>query len=453
MTTNTQVGTRWTPVVTLALAMLVVTTEMTVAAVALPSLGADLGVGPGATAWVLLAYTLPMAAIAIPAGRWVDRVDVRLAFLAALVGIGVASAVSALAPVFWVLVAGRVVQGVAAALVLAAYMPIVVGSVEAAQRGRAIGYVITIMTVGGLAGAPLGGVMAGALGWRSVFLMKLPVLVVALWLGLRSLKGDGRGLVSPDRGLWLEVVLLGGAITAVLLAFEDMVWLVAVAVVLAVAWGRLPASRPVLGLVRRRVFALPLLTLTLVATSGGLLFLLVPYFVTDVLGGSPEDVGVALLVFVAGVGLLSAVAGSLADRYGAWLVAVAGIVVTVVGLLLLLPPVTGVVDLSWRLAVMGVGQGLFNAAINALLMSQAPEDMAGAAGGLSATARMIGSTVGPAVAALVVAGAADGAGGFRTGVAVLTVVVVLGGAALVGGRVRPGRQTMRAAESGRSASV
>ncbi|WP_309114182.1 MFS transporter [Saccharothrix sp.] len=436
MTTNVQVKTRWTPVVTLALAMLVVATEMTVAAVALPSMGAELAVGPAATAWVLLAYTLPMAAIAIPAGRWVDRIDVRSAFLLALLGIGVASVLTAAAPVFWVLVAGRVVQGVAAALVLAAYMPIVLDAVGPTERGRAIGYVITIMTVGGLAGAPLGGVVVGAFGWRAVFLMKLPVLVVVLWMAFRTLRGDGRGLAMPDRGLWLESLLLGGAITAVLLAFEDMPWLVAVAVVLGVAWGRLPASRPVLGLLRQRVFALPLLTLTLVAMSGGLLFLLLPYFVTDVLAGTPEDVGVALLVFVAGVGLLSAVAGSLADRYGPWLVAVVGLAVTIVGLVLLLPPVTGMVDLSWRLAVMGLGQGLFNAAINTLLMSMAPEGMAGAAGGLSATARTVGSTVGPAVAALVVSQAADSGAGFRTGVAVLTVVVVLGGAALLPARSR-----------------
>ncbi|MEU7526623.1 MFS transporter [Saccharothrix sp. NPDC042600] len=434
MTTDAQVRTRWTPVVTLALAMLVITTEMTVAAVALPGVGAELGVGPGATAWVLLAYTLPMAAIAIPAGRWVDRIDVRSAFLPALVGVGAASVLTAAAPVFWVLVVGRVAQGVAAALVLAAYMPIVLGAVSARERGRAVGYVITIMTVGGLAGAPLGGVVAGAFGWRAVFLLKMPVLVVVLWLAFRSLRGDGRGLVAPDRGLWLEAALLGGAVTAVLLAFEDMPWLVAVAVVLAVAWGRLPASGPVLGLLRRRVFALPLLTLTLVTMSGGLLFLLVPYFVTDVLAGSPEDVGVALLVFVAGVGVLSPVAGSWADRYGPWLVALVGVAVTVVGLLLLLPPVTGLVDLSWRLAVMGLGQGLFNAAVNTLLMSMAPDGMAGAAGGVSATARMIGSTVGPAVAALVVSGAGDSASGFRTGVAVLTAVVALGGVALLPAR-------------------
>lgn len=425
MTQDVQVKTRWAPVVALAAAMLVVTTEMTVAAVALPSLGGELDVGPAATAWVLLAYTLPMAAIAIPAGRWVDRADVRSAFLLALVGVAVASVLTAVAPAFWVLVVGRVLQGVAGSLVLAGYMPIVVAAVAPAQRGRAIGYVITIMTVGGLAGAPLGGLVAGAFGWRSVFLMKLPVVAVALWLGWRSLRGDGRGLPAPDRGLVLEAVLLGGAITSVLLAFEDMAWLLASAVVLAVWWARLPASRPVLTLVRRRLFGLPLLALSLVSTLGGVMFFLVPYHVTDVLGGSPEDVGVALLVFVAGVAALAVVSGWLSDRYGPWLVAMSGSVVSALALGLLVLPVTSLVDLCWRLAVLGVGQGLFNTAMNTLVMAGAPEGGEGAAGGLSATARMVGTTVGPAVAALAAGLAGSGAAGFRTGVVVLTAVAVV----------------------------
>ncbi|MFE9746328.1 MFS transporter [Saccharothrix saharensis] len=424
MTQEAQVRTRWAPVVALAAAMLVVTTEMTVAAVVLPSLGGELDVGPAATAWVLLAYTLPMA-VAIPAGRWVDRADVRAAFLLALVGVAVASAVTAVAPAFWVLLAGRVLQGLAGALVLAGYMPIVVGAVAPAQRGRAIGYVVTIMTLGGLVGAPLGGVVAGAFGWRAVFLMKLPVLAVALWLGWRSLRGDGRGLPVPDRGLVLEAVVLGGAITSVLLAFESTVWLLLVGVVLVVWWGRLPGSRPVVGLVRRRLFGLPLLTLALVSTLGGVTFFLVPFHVTDVLGGSPGDVGVALLVFVAGVAALAPVSGSLADRYGPWLVAMGGAVVSAVGLGLLVLPVTSLVELCWRLGVLGVGQGLFNTAMNALVMAGAPVGMEGAAGGLSATARMVGTTVGPAVAAMAAGSAGSGDAGFRTGVAVLAAVAAV----------------------------
>ncbi|MEV8442956.1 MFS transporter [Actinosynnema sp. NPDC051121] len=436
MTQDVQVRTRWAPVVALALAMLVVTTEMTVAAVVLPGLGGDLDVGPAATAWVLLAYTLPMAAIAIPVGRWVDRADVRWAFLLALVVVAVASVVTAVATAFWVLLVGRVLQGVAGSLVLAGYMPIVVAAVRPERRGRAIGYVVTIMTIGGMAGAPLGGLVAGAFGWRSVFLMKLPVVAVALWLGWRSLRGDGRGLPAPDRGLVLEAALLGGAITAVLLAFENLAWLVVVGVALAVWWGRLPASRPVLGLVRRRLFGLPLLALTLVSTLAGVTFFLVPYHVTDVLGGSPEDVGVALLVFVAGVAALALVSGSLTDRYGPWLVATGGSVVSAVGLGLLLIPVTSLADLCGRLAVLGVGQGLFNTAMNTLVMAGAPDGMEGAAGGLSATARMVGATVGPAVAALAAGLAGSGAAGFRTGVAVLTAVAVAAVVALASGRPR-----------------
>ncbi|PSL56920.1 putative MFS family arabinose efflux permease [Saccharothrix carnea] len=436
MTREAQVRTRWAPVVALAVAMLVVTTEMTVAAVVLPSLGSELDVGPAATAWVLLAYTLPMAAVAIPAGRWVDRADVRSAFLLSLIGVAVASVLTAVAPAFWVLLVGRVLQGVAGSLVLAGYMPIVVAAVRPEQRGRAIGYVITIMTVGGLAGAPLGGLVAGAFGWRAVFLMKLPVLAFALWLGWRSLRGDGRGLPLPDRGLVLEAVLLGGAVTSVLLAFEDRVWLLGIGLVPAVWWGRLPASRPVLTVVRRRLFGLPLLTLSLVSTLAGVMFFLVPYHVADVLGGSPEDVGVALLVFVAGVAALALVSGSLTDRYGPWLVAMAGSVVSALGLGLLMLPVTGLVDLCWRLGVLGVGQGLFNTAMNTLVMAGAPEGMEGAAGGLSATARMVGATVGPAVAALAAGLAGGGEAGFRTGVAVLAAVAVAGVVALAAGRQR-----------------
>jgi hypothetical protein len=86
--------TNWAPVVALGLAMLVVTSEMTVAAVTLPGIGADLAVSPSATAWVLLAYALSMAAVAIPAGRWADGADVRAAFVLAQIGIGIGSVLS-----------------------------------------------------------------------------------------------------------------------------------------------------------------------------------------------------------------------------------------------------------------------------------------------------------------------------------------------------------------------
>ena len=434
--TGTGERTRWGPVIALGLAMLVVTSEMTIVAVTLPGLGAELGVGPAATAWMLLAYALPMAAIAIPAGRWADGADVRSTFAFSMIGVGLASVLGALAPTFWVLLIARVLQGMAAGMIVAVYLPIVITSVREEQRGRAMGYIITIMTLGGMAGVPLGGLVAGTFSWREVLLMKLPLLLVVLWLGYRTVPGgSGKGLPWPSRPLVQEALLLGGSVTAVLLAFDQLAGRPVVAGCLAIAaamlaawWTRLPASRPVVTLVRRRAFAVTLIALLCMSFTMGLIVFLLPYFISDVLRGTPELTGIALLFFVGAVAPVSPLAGALSDRYGHGGVATAGSAVTVAGMLtmLTLGPDAGLVDLAWRLAVVGAGAGLFNAPINASILAATPDGMAGTAGGIGMTVRTIAMTVGPAVASLSWTVAGGGVPGFRAGVLVLTAVALAG---------------------------
>ena len=438
--------TRWAPVAALGLAMLVVTAEMTVTAVTLPGLAAEFGVGPAATAWVLLGYALPMAAAAIPAGRWADGADVRAALVVAMAGIAVASVLTALAPAFWVVIAGRLLQGFAAALVVAAYMPIVMVSVRPEQRGRAIGAIITIMTVGGMVGAPVGGLVAGGLGWRGVFLMKLPLLVAVVGVALRSLPRDERGLPRPSGTLVREGLLLGGAVSALLLVVElvDDVPLAAaglavVSVVAGWGWARLPASGPVVRLVRSRAFGTVVVALLAASFTIGLIAFLLPFFVSDVLRGSPEMTGVALLFFVGAVAPVSPVAGWLADRFGTRTVALTGIGVSIAALatMLTLTADAGLVDLAWRLALLGVGAGLFNPAINAATLAAAPSGMEGTAGGVAMTARTIATTVAPGVVALCWVLAGGGVAGFRAGIVVLGAVTLVGLAALLVPPTRP----------------
>ncbi len=450
--TGTVQRTRWGPVIALGLAMLVVTSEMTIAAVTLPGVGAELGVGPAATAWVLLAYALPMAAIAIPAGRWADSADVRSTFALSMIGVGLASVLGALAPTFGVLLLARVLQGMAAGLIVAVYMPIVIGCVREEQRGRAIGYIITIMTLGGMAGVPLGGLVAGTFSWREVLLMKVPLLLVVLWLGYRTVTGgSGKGLPWPSRPLVHEALLLGGAVTAVLLAFDQLTGRAVVAGGLAMAalvlgawWARLPASRAVLTLVRRRAFAVTLIALLAMSLTMGLIVFLLPYFIADVLGGSPQMTGVALLFFVGAVAPIAPLAGVLSDRYGTTAIAAAGAAVSVAGMLamLTLGPDARLVDLAWRLAVVGVGAGLFNPPINAAILAATPDGMAGTAGGIGMTVRTIAMTVGPAVAALSWTVAGGGVPGFRAGVLVLTTLALAGLLTLLVAAPRPPAPTI-----------
>ncbi|HLU53888.1 MAG TPA: MFS transporter [Pseudonocardia sp.] len=428
--------TRWAPVAALGLAMLVVTSEMTIPAVTLPGIGADLDVSPSATAWVLLAYALPMAALAIPAGRWADGADVRAAFALSMVGVVAASLVVGLAPAFWLVVLGRLVQGAAGALTIAAYMPIITTSVLPAQRGRAIGFVITIMTVGAMAGVPLGGLIADLWGWRAVFLIKLPLVIAVLWVGLRTVpRIPDRGLPRPGGAFLRETLLLGGAVTLLLLTFEEVdgrpvlaAALAAGAIALAAWWSRLAASRPVIAIMRDPAFGATLVSLLMVTFTGGLVAFLLPYYMSSVLHAGPDATGLALLFFVGAMAPLSAAAGALADRFGNRALAVAGSAVSLVGMLLVLTldEASGLPDIAWRLVVLGIGAALYNPAINASMLAAAPAGSEGVAGGAGMTVRTIGMTVAPAAAALAWTVAGGGMAGFHAGGIMITAAVAVG---------------------------
>lgn len=432
--------TSWAPVVALGLAMLVVTAELTMAAVTLPGIGRELGVAPSATAWILLAYALPMAAVAIPVGRWADGADTRKALLLSMIGVTVASVITAIAPDFATLIAGRFLQGMAAAIVTAVYLPIVARSVVAEQRGKAIGYIITIMTLGSMAGAPIGGLVAGTLGWRGVFLIKIPLVLAVVWIALRTVASNGKGLPRPSAALVREGLLLGAAVAAVLLAVQwiagNPVLAATVAVLataLAVWWTRLPTSRPVLTLIGDRSFGPLLVALLTTSFVIGLTTFLLPYYVADVLHGTPELTGLALLFFVGSIAPFSAFAGALTDRFGSRPVALVGSALMILGMLttLTLDAGAGIVDMAWRLVVLGVGAGLFNPAVNTASLAATPAGSEGTSGGLSMTARTVATTIAPAVAALAWTLAGGGIAGFHIGVVVMSAIAGIGLVALV----------------------
>lgn len=429
--------TRWGVVIVLALGTLAIASEMTLAAFALPLIGTDLGVSATTTAWVLLAYTLPLAALAIPAGRWVDGADLRTVLIASMAGVGVTGLMGAFAPNFEALIVTRVLHGIAAAVYLATSMPILTRNVRPDQRGRAMSFLMTIMTLGSIVATPLGGYVADTLGWREVFLIKIPLVLAVLILGYWMVAGgghQGRRLPVPDRTLLLDVLMVGAAISALLLAFEQVEgrWVVA-AVLLAAAvaftvwWTRLSGTRPVLALVRRPATGFPLLALMTLASSIGLVSFLLPFFISDVLGQSPNMLGIAMLFFVATMSATAPVTGFLVDRYGPVPLAVLGAVVSVAALALhlTLGADATLVDLAWRMALFGLGFGLFNPAVMTAILADSPEGQSGVSGGLANTARTLGTIIGPAVAALGWGLGGGGLQGFHIGGAAVTALAAI----------------------------
>lgn len=275
--------------------------------------------------------------------------------------------------------------------------------------------------------------------------------MVTLWLGLRTVpagRPGRRGLPLPDLGLLREAVLLGGAVTGVFLALGVLgggpngtglavpVALIATAIVAGVAWARLAESRPVVALVWRPAYGLPATALLLLVTGTGATFFLVPYLFSEVLHRSSEITGLVLLTSAAGMALFSPLAGLIVDRVGARPVAFVGGFTILAATLLLLQVDARAhpADVAWRLALLGVGNGLFSGPVHTLILEATPAGMTATSGGVSALFRTLGLSIGPATGALSWTLTGGGVLGFRYGVAVIAMATVAGIAALAATR-------------------
>lgn len=428
---GTATGNRWSVVIAVGLIVFMATLDTSVVTVALPRMQADLGVGTELGQWMLLGYLLPLIALTLPAGRWVDRVGPRAAQVGSVAGFAVASLAVGLSRVPAVLLLARAVQGAFAGVLFALLTVVVSAAVRPEFRGRAMAVATTVGPLGSVSGPVIGGLITDGPGWPWIFWLNVPIAAVILLVVLIRMPAGGR-LLPPGRGTGADIGLLGSAtaigLAALTLSTRQPGWFaaVALAIVPVLIWCRTVSGRQVLAAivgVRLRA-ALAALCGSSLATAG-LMFLL-PYFLQRDLGLSPSATGIALLAFPVGTVLSGPIGGVLADRIGAGRLAVAGAVVLLAGLLILLPidAAWRPVDLAWRLLVAGIGMGIFYGPNLAVVMAEAPVGSLGVVGAVTSLVRQLGFAVGPA--SVTVAWAAGGSGpvGIRAGLGVIALAGV-----------------------------
>ena len=181
--------------------------DMSITNVALPTLAREFDVGPNGVAWVVLAYNLPLVALLLPLGRWVDALDKRGAFLVAVVGFAVASALCGLAPSLPWLIGARLLQGSFGALISVLVPVLAMDAVDPGQRGRAMGVVGALGPLGSVSGPAVGGVLLASFGWRSIFFAVIPACLLAALIGGRAISAEGV-FSLPQRDRAVEAALL-----------------------------------------------------------------------------------------------------------------------------------------------------------------------------------------------------------------------------------------------------
>jgi EmrB/QacA subfamily drug resistance transporter len=423
----------WATLVLLGLAQFMVTLDITVVNVALPSIARDLAFSAGDLQWVITAYVLFTGGLLMLGGRASDLFGRRRLFLAGLAVFTLASLASGIAPSPEALIGARAAQGLGAAMLTPAALSIVTTTYEGSQLTAALAAWGAIASAGAAVGVILGGILTAGLGWEWVFLINVPVglataigvlgVVPAAPATAAGRRLDVIGAVTAVAGLVLLVYAIEGAnehgwgsVRTLVLATVAVALLAAFAVVERRV--REPILPPTTWSNRSLVSGVGLI---LVATALLVaVFFLNTIYLQDVLGWSALETGLAFLPLVVAIGVAANAANHLIPRAGSRNLAALGLGLVAAGGLLLAvaPDAAGYwSDVLPGFVILGFGVGLVFPAASIAALSEVGDDTAGLASGLIATGHELGAAFGVAAISAVATSASTLVGGYEAGFA------------------------------------
>ncbi len=427
------------PRASLAVAILgffVVALDAQIVNVALPDIRNDLGGGMSGLQWIVTGYTLMFSALQLFAGTFSDRAGARRAYGLGMIVFTVASAACALSPSFGFLIAGRVLQGIGAAMITPSSLALIREAYhDAAQRGRAIVYWGLGGSVAAAAGPVLGGVLT-QIDWRLIFFVNLPVGAAALFVLSRVAPSPRRPMPFDWLGQITAILALASLTYGIIEGAEagygspEILTLFAVcaasvtAFLLAQARGRNPMVP--LDLFRSRTVSTSLaIAVVTMAAFYGVVFLQSLYF-QQLRGATALETGLLFLPMTGLVAALNPVAARLMVRYGSVTMIAGGQLLMAVGLaaLWLLPADAPTLLVALAMVPVGVGGSFTVPPIISLVMDHVPAERAGTASGVINTARQVGGSLGVAIYGALLAGD-DFMAGLRMGLGITAFVLII----------------------------
>jgi EmrB/QacA subfamily drug resistance transporter len=409
---------KWYVMAAVAMSIFLATIDGSIVNIALPTLVRDLNSSFATVQWVVLAYLLTLTTLMLGVGRLADIRGKKPIYVAGFVVFTVGSVLCALAPNIYWLIGFRVLQAVGGAMTLALGAAIVTEAFPAHERGRALGTIGSTVSLGIVAGPLFGGLILSALSWHWIFLVNLPVGILGTLMAQRFVPAiqppggerfdfAGAGTLFASLIALLLALTLGqeqGFVSPLILALFA-IWLVFLAIFINI---EMRSASPMidLRLFRNRLFSINLGTgfLTFVAISG--MFILMPFYLENILGYPIQWVGPLQAAVPVMLGVTAPIAGALSDRYGSRRISIIGLVVLLAGYLATttLSLETTAVGYMLRLLPIGIGMGIFQSPNNSAIMGAVPRQRLGIASGLLSMTRTLGQTTGIAIMGAIWAG-------------------------------------------------
>jgi DHA2 family multidrug resistance protein-like MFS transporter len=406
---------RYWAVLAIALAITLAVIDSAIANVALPTIAQDLHTDPALSIWVVNGYQLAVTISLLPLSSLGDITGYKRIYLGGLVLFTIASLGCAFSTSLPMLAATRVIQGFGAAGILSVNTALLRHIYPARLLGRGIGINALVVAVSSAVGPTIASAILSLATWPWLFAVNVPIGVAALTVGWLYLP---KSIRSPHRFDWISAILsalgFGGLIGSIDglghgQRFEffmvEIVATIAIVIMLVRREMGKPAPMLPVDLLRIPIFALSICTSVCSFAAQMLALVALPFMMQMDLHYDAVETGLLITPWPVAIAIAAPVAGRLADRYSAGILGGVGLFLFAMGLLSLafLPSPPGPIDIVWRMALCGLGFGLFQSPNNRAMISAAPKSRSGGASGMLGTARLLGQTSGAAIVALLFA--------------------------------------------------
>jgi len=402
---------RWIILANVSLGTFMSTLDSSIANVALPTMSRELAAPVHLIQWVLTAYLLTICATLPIMGKLSDMWGRTRVYQFGFLLFAFGSALCGLSHSLGLLIGSRIVQALGAACLMSNSQAIVAQTFSGGDRGRALGIIGTVVSLGSLTGPGIGGLIVERFGWPMIFWINVPIGILACIAGQFILPKDSASKREPFDYAGSGLFIVG--MTAFLYTLsnaQDWGWAAPATIgglvgsiavfVIFYLWEK-RSKFPMLdfSLYRIPAFALGNVTALLVFASNFFTTVLMPFFMENVLSLSVEHTGYMMMVYPMTMAVVAPLSGYLSDRMGSKLLTTAGLLAMLAGFACLLTLNAGasLISLAVFLAIFGMGSGLFQSPNNASVMGAVPPTKLGSAGGLNALARNVGMVLGTSV--------------------------------------------------------
>ena len=419
----TRVSNKWQVFGTIAIGSFLSVVDHGSVLVALPQIESHFSSDLPTVQWLVVGYALAISVFMLPMGRLGDIVPRKHIYVLGFVIFVLAAALAGVSPNLGTLITAKVIQGIGSAMIQGNGMATIISAFPDSERGRALGYHLSVVASGAIAGPAVGGFLISALDWRWVFFINVPIGIVTIVVSVLVLSSDQRvqGAARTARPTfdWLGAILSGVALLLFLLAMgngDRLGWtspiitgaaITAVALLLVFIWWELRVDSPMLEL---RLFRRKL-----VAMGAGLGFIsflgssssrfLMPFYLQRVLEYSPKDVGLIMILPALALVATGPVSGRLTDKFGWRALTVGGLGLSAVAWMAFAMRLT---DSSSLLFIIGMlmlqstGMGLFNTPNNSSILGAVDRTSYGVVSSLTQLIRNSANVTSVAIATTVV---------------------------------------------------